>query len=96
MQNEADAEKNAFRHGNNKRKALTTMEKKDLGVIKDISLRNIFKREAEEFTPWLNEHVSELNKILGIEIIDTQTEVPVGKFSLDILGLACERNLCGL
>ena len=86
MQNEADAEKNAFRHGNNKRKALTTMEKKDLGVIKDISLRNIFKREAEEFTPWLNEHVSELNKILGIEIIDTQTEVPVGKFSLDILG----------
>ncbi|MEK6946016.1 MAG: DUF4268 domain-containing protein [Nanoarchaeota archaeon] len=62
------------------------MEKKDLGILKDVPLRNIFKRESEEFTPWLNDNITELNRILGIEIIDTQMEVSVGKFSLDILG----------
>ena len=61
------------------------MEQK-LGKIKRVDLRNIWKKEDKEFTPWLKENIDLLSEKLGIEIIDTQIEEKIGDFKLDIIG----------
>ena len=60
--------------------------KQKLGKIKRVDLRNIWKKEDKEFTPWLKENIDLLSEKLGIEIIDTQTEEKIGDFKLDIIG----------
>jgi len=45
--------------------------KQKLGKIKKVDLRNIWKKEDKEFTPWLKENIDLLSEKLGIEIIDT-------------------------
>ena len=62
------------------------MAELDLGSIENVTVRTVWPDEASDFTPWLAEHIGELNKALGIDIEITQTEAPVGAFSLDILG----------
>lgn len=61
------------------------MEQK-LSKIKRVDLRNIWKKEDKEFTPWLKENIDLLSEKLGIEIIDTQIEEKIGDFKLDIIG----------
>ena len=61
------------------------MEQK-VGKIKRVDLRNIWKKEDKEFTPWLKENIDLLSEKLGIEIIDTQIEEKIGDFKLDIIG----------
>jgi hypothetical protein len=58
-----------------------------LGKLEKIDLRNIWKHEALDFTQWLaiDENIAILSEEIGIDIIDTQTEVSVGSFSVDIL-----------
>lgn len=52
-----------------------------------LPLRTIWRHEALDFTQWLAlpENLELLAETLGIGIINAQTEVPVGKFNLDIL-----------
>lgn len=61
------------------------MEQK-VGKIKRVDLRNIWKKEDKEFTPWLKENIDLLSEKLGIEIMDTQIEEKIGDFKLDIIG----------
>ena len=56
-----------------------------LGKIKSVSLRHIWKNEARDFTPWLAEHLEELNEALGLELELEDKEVSVGPYSADIL-----------
>jgi len=58
-----------------------------LGRIKKVKLREIWKHEAIDFTNWLAEESSLelLSEAIGIGIINSQTEVGVGKFAVDIL-----------
>ena len=63
-----------------------------LGKIKKVDLRNIWKKEDKEFTPWLKENIDLLSEKLGIEIIDTQTEEKIGDFKLDIIGKDVNTN----
>lgn len=63
-----------------------------LGKIKKVDLRNIWKKEDKEFTPWLKENIESLSEKLGIEIIDTQTEENIGDFKLDIIGKDANSN----
>lgn len=63
-----------------------------LGKIKRVDLRNIWKKEDKEFTPWLKENIDLLSEKLGIEIIDTQTEEKIGDFKLDIIGKDANTN----
>ena len=66
--------------------------KQKLGKIKRVDLRNIWKKEDKEFTPWLKENIDLLSEKLGIEIIDTRTEEKIGDFKLDIIGKDANTN----
>ncbi|MDR2126385.1 MAG: DUF4268 domain-containing protein [Prevotellaceae bacterium] len=57
----------------------------ELGKLKQISPREMWKHEALDFTPWLAQHIDELNTALGLELEIENTEVAVGPYSADIL-----------
>ncbi len=61
-------------------------ETRGLGRIERIEdLRKAWPHEANDFTPWLAEHISELGDALGLEIELQEQEASVGSFSLDLL-----------
>jgi len=57
----------------------------EFGILKTVSARQKWTNEARDFTPWLAENISELNKALGLELEVENTEVAVGPYSADIL-----------
>lgn len=60
---------------------------KILGKIKELDLREIFKDEARDLTPWLakEENLAILSEEIGTEIKLIQVEAEVGRFNVDIL-----------
>lgn len=48
-------------------------------------LRQVWKDEARDFTPWLAENIEELSSILGLDLEVVEVEHPVGDFKVDIL-----------
>ena len=65
-----------------------------LGRLKKVDLRDFFKDEARDFTPWLaeEENLELLGETLGLDIELEDTEVRIGKFSADIVGLDMSSN----
>jgi hypothetical protein len=61
--------------------------KKTLGKFKEVSLREIFPHEAHDFTQWLSkeENIQEINKIIGLSLVDIKTEVSIGNKRCDIV-----------
>lgn len=62
--------------------------KKNLGTLVPVSLREAWKHEANDFTPWLAEtdNLNALADALGLsELVHVATEHWVGDFKLDIL-----------
>lgn len=57
----------------------------ELSKIEKVDLREIWQHEAQDFTPWLADHISELGEALGLELESQSQEAPVGGYSLDIL-----------
>ena len=59
----------------------------NIGKFTKVHLREIWKHEALDFTNWLalEENLGLLGETLGISILNSQTEVGVGKFAVDIL-----------
>src|SRR5690554_541925 len=57
----------------------------DFGILKTLPPRLKWNNEARDFTPWLSNNISELNKALGLELEVENTEVAVGPYSADIL-----------
>lgn len=57
----------------------------DFGELKIIPLHKEFKHEANEFTPWLAEHIEELGDALEMDLEILEREASVGDFSLDLL-----------
>ena len=51
----------------------------------DLPLRDAWKHEALEFTPWLAQNIDHLSEAIGIPLELTGTEVAVETFSADIL-----------
>lgn len=59
----------------------------DLGVLKKVFVRDVWKYEDADFTPWLaaEANLEKLSAALGLELEVEGVEVPVGPFSADIL-----------
>jgi len=55
------------------------------GRLQDLPLREAWKHEAHDFTPWLAENIDHLSDAIGIPLELTGTEVAVDSFSADIL-----------
>ncbi|MDV7145644.1 hypothetical protein R3X27_23420 [Tropicimonas sp. TH_r6] len=55
------------------------------GRLEDLPLREAWKHEAHEFTPWLAENIDHLSEAIGVPLELTGTEVAVETFSADIL-----------
>lgn len=58
---------------------------KQLSQIKRLSLREVWSREASEFTPWLADNLRALGNELGMDLELQSREASVGEFSLDLL-----------
>ena len=56
-----------------------------LGNIIKVPLREVWKHEANDFTPWLCENIDQLSSFIGIDLEVQDTEVSVGPFYADIL-----------
>ena len=57
----------------------------EFGKISKVELRDIWKKEATDFTPWLAENLDKLSELIGIDLEIETKEAPVGNYSLDIL-----------
>jgi len=55
--------------------------------LSTISVRDVWKHEAHDFTPWILSNADRLGEALGINLELTEAEHSVGKFSLDLIGL---------
>ncbi len=62
-------------------------EPNNLSRLERVELRNIWKDEARDFTPWLaeDENLSILGEALGLELELIETEQTVGSYSADIV-----------
>ncbi|MYD45827.1 MAG: DUF4268 domain-containing protein [Gammaproteobacteria bacterium] len=67
----------------------------ELGLIEKVDLRNVWKNEAKNFTPWLVENISKLGEALRMELEVEAMEAPVGSFALDILVRVVESGQTG-
>lgn len=56
-----------------------------IGQLLQIDVKEIWKHEAINFTPWLAENVNLLGQVLGLELELDSTEKSVGPFKADIL-----------
>ena len=56
-----------------------------LGELSDVPVRDVWKHEALNFTPWLSENLDRLSESLDIELELVDTEVRVGPFRADIV-----------
>ncbi|MDE2889410.1 MAG: hypothetical protein OXR72_14480 [Gemmatimonadota bacterium] len=58
----------------------------ELGTLKWVDdLREAWKHEAQNFTPWLVENLDRLSEVLGIELEIEGSEVDVGPYRADIV-----------
>lgn len=58
-----------------------------LSKLVQVPLREVWKHEALHFTQWLAlpENIELLGEVIGVDIVETQSEVGVGQFFVDIL-----------
>ena len=57
----------------------------ELSRLEPVDLREVWPNEAQNFTPWLADHIHELGAVLGLDLEVRASEAEVGSFSLDIL-----------
>jgi len=63
----------------------------DLVMLKKIDdLREMWKNEASDFTPWLEENIHHLDSAISLKLIDVKKEVPVGPYFADIVATDIE------
>lgn len=58
---------------------------KVLSKLRRLNLREVWAKEAGDFTPWLADNIEELGAALGMDLELEAREASVGDFSLDLL-----------
>jgi len=56
-----------------------------IGRLKPVDLRDIWPKEAGDFTTWLEENLDVLGDALGLSLSPLRRETPVGPFQADLL-----------
>lgn len=56
-----------------------------IGKLQRVSLREVWKHEAYDFTQWLQENIDVLNTALGLNLINVDREQSAGAFSIDLV-----------
>jgi hypothetical protein len=64
----------------------------DFGQIQTVSIRDVWKGEATDFTPWLSENLSILSEKIGMDLELTTVEGDAGDFSADIVARDLSSN----
>ena len=62
-------------------------------AIEQLEVRNMWKHEADDFTPWLAKNLDLLGRQLGMKLELVQGELPVGPFSLDIMAREADEGV---
>lgn len=57
----------------------------DLGILKTIHLRMQWEHEDGDFTPWLSDNLTQLNKVLDMNLEYVDDHVKVGRYECDLL-----------
>ena len=57
----------------------------EVGFIETVAIRKVWPTENADFTPWLQSHIGELDKVLGLGLSDPQREVGAGAFNIDLV-----------
>lgn len=57
-----------------------------IGKIKKVALREIWRREAHDFTTWLADHIEYLNEVIDFDVTVQTTEGNVGPYRVDVYG----------
>jgi len=56
-----------------------------IGKIKRVPIKEVWKNEAYDFTPWLRDNIDILNDILSFTLTSAESEQSAGSFSVDIV-----------
>jgi len=57
----------------------------NLGRIEEVDLRQIWRHEANDFTPWLAKHIDLLGEALHLDLTLVESEGEVGPFAVDVV-----------
>jgi hypothetical protein len=57
-----------------------------LGRLAQVPVREVWRNEAYDFTPWLLANADVLSDVLGMDLALSAAEHPVGGYSLDLIG----------
>lgn len=57
----------------------------EVGAVETVPIRDVWPKEHVDFTPWLQSHIDELDKVLGLGLTNPQREVGAGDFSIDLV-----------
>ena len=58
---------------------------KTIGELEPVPVRDVWRDEARDLTPWLAEYLEALGRALGMDLELDGSEVAVGPFSADLL-----------
>lgn len=56
-----------------------------IGKLERVSLRDVWKHEAYDFTQWLQNNVDILNSVLNITLVNAERERSAGDFNVDLV-----------
>ncbi|MBN2103501.1 DUF4268 domain-containing protein [bacterium] len=56
-----------------------------ISKIERLRIKDIWKNEAYDFTPWLRDNIDTLNEILDTSLSNAESEQRVGSFSVDLI-----------